>query len=97
VTLFAETGSEAADQPGLTVSTLQRGAAASHPFPLPGAVFESDHHAYVALMRDLTSGRGAEFDVIHNHSLHQVPIAMAAALRTPTVRTFHTPPFSWLE
>jgi glycosyltransferase involved in cell wall biosynthesis len=97
VTLFAETGTEATDQPGLTVSTLQRSVAASQPFPLPGARFESDHHAYVALMRELANGRGADFDVIHNHSLHQVPIAMAAALGTPMVSTFHTPPFSWLE
>jgi glycosyltransferase involved in cell wall biosynthesis len=97
VTLFAAMGSEAADQPGLTVNALKRSAAASHPFPLPGAVFESDHHAYVALMRELADGRRKDFDVVHNHSLHQVPIAMAAALRTPMVSTFHTPPFSWLE
>ena len=35
--------------------------------------------------------------MIHNHSLHQVPIAMAPRLRTPMLTTLHTPPFTWLE
>ena len=81
----------------MTVSALNRSAAASRPFPMPGAVFESDHHAYVELMTELADGGAADFDVIHNHSLHQVPIAMALRLRTPMLSTLHTPPFSWLE
>ena len=98
VTLFAEEGSDPAlDQPGLAVRALRRSAAASRPFPMPGAVFESDHHAYVELMRELIGRRTISFDVIHNHSLHQVPIAMAPRLGTPMLSTLHTPPFSWLE
>ena len=98
VTLFADRGSDPAlDHPRLTVSALNRSAAASRPFPMPGAVFESDHHAYVELMSDLAAGGAADFDVIHNHSLHQVPIVMAPRLGTPMLSTLHTPPFSWLE
>jgi glycosyltransferase involved in cell wall biosynthesis len=98
VTLFAERGSEPApDRPGLTLSALSRSVAASHPFPLPGAVFESDHHAYLRLMTTLAREGNSRFDVIHNHSLHQVPIAMARRLSPPMVTTLHTPPFCWLE
>jgi glycosyltransferase involved in cell wall biosynthesis len=97
VTLFAERGSEPAPHhPGLEVSALRRSAAATQPFPLPGAVFESDHHAYVQLMTELAGARRC-FDVIHNHSLHQVPIVMASGVAAPMVSTLHTPPFSWLE
>ena len=97
VTLFAERGTDLGlDRPNVTVRTLSRSAAAEIRNPLPGAVFESDHHAYVALMRELTSRRSG-FDVIHNHSLHQVPVAMAPRLSTPMLSTLHTPPFSWLE
>jgi hypothetical protein len=60
VTLFAEEGSDAApDHPGPTVRTPSRSAAASRPFPLPGAVFESDHRAYLELMSALAGRRGA--------------------------------------
>jgi glycosyltransferase involved in cell wall biosynthesis len=98
VTLFAERGSDAAlNQRGLTLSPLTRSAAAQHPFPLPGAVFDSDHYAYLRLMTELVRERRSRFDVIHNHSLHQVPIAMARRLSTPMLTTLHTPPFCWLE
>ena len=98
VTLFAERDSDPAlGHPRLTVSALSRSAAASRPFPMPGAVFESDHHAYVELMSNLAAGGAADFDVIHNHSLHQVPIVMAPRVGTPMLSTLHTPPFSWLE
>ena len=98
VTLFAEKGSAPAkSRRGLTLSPLRRSVAASHPFPVPGAAFESDHHAYVELMGELAARRRDDFDVIHNHSLHQVPIVMAPRLSTPMLSTLHTPPFSWLE
>ena len=98
VTLFAAAGSDPAPECArLTVRALSRSAAAARPFPPPGAVFESDHHAYVQLMAELADRSATRFDVIHNHSLHQVPIAMAPRLRTPMLSTLHTPPFTWLE
>ncbi len=45
----------------------------------------------------MADGGDSAYDVIHNHSLHQVPIAMASRLTTPMLCTLHTPPFSWLE
>ena len=46
-------------------------------------------HARAAAARDV--------DVIHNNSLHHLPVAMAVACRAPMVTTLHTPPTPWLE
>ncbi|GLK80039.1 glycosyltransferase family 4 protein [Methylopila turkensis] len=56
--------------------------------------FFREHHAYLKLMTGI-GGRG--FDVIHNNSLHYLPVAMADAVATPMLTTLHTPPFCWLE
>jgi glycosyltransferase involved in cell wall biosynthesis len=56
--------------------------------------FFREHHAYLQLMTDL---RGRAFDVIHNNSLHYLPVSMAETITTPMVTTLHTPPFCWLE
>lgn len=57
--------------------------------------FLEEHHAYLAAMLALATND--EIDVVHNHSLHYLPIAMAPALRCPVVTTLHTPPTPWLE
>ncbi|MET0365367.1 MAG: glycosyltransferase family 4 protein [Sphingobium sp.] len=56
--------------------------------------FFKEHHAYLSLMTEL---RHRRFDVIHNNSLHYLPVAMADSLPMPMVTTLHTPPFCWLE
>lgn len=56
--------------------------------------FFREHHAYLQLMTEL---RGRRFDLIHNNSLHYLPVAMADTLSFPMVTTLHTPPFCWLE
>lgn len=56
--------------------------------------FFREHHAYLTLMNGL---RSRDFDVIHNNSLHYLPVSMAATLPMPMVTTLHTPPFCWLE
>ena len=55
--------------------------------------FFKEHHAYLTLMNNL---RSSHFDIIHNNSLHYLPIIMADALPMPMVTTLHTPPFKWL-
>lgn len=98
VTLFADPESDLdSAHPGLTVTALQRTAAAARPFPLPGAVKHSDHHAFLDLMRHLVDENAHDVDVIHNHCLHHVPIRLAPRLRTPMLTTFHTPPLPSLE
>lgn len=60
----------------------------------PDIAFFQEHHAYLKLMNGL---RHRPFDIIHNNSLHYLPVAMADALPMPMVTTLHTPPFAWLE
>ncbi|AMJ63547.1 glycosyl transferase family 1 [Bosea sp. PAMC 26642] len=60
----------------------------------PDKAFFQEHHAYLSLMNGL---RRRSFDLIHNNSLHYLPVAMADALPMPLVTTLHTPPFAWLE
>lgn len=53
------------------------------------------HHAYLGLMLRLAESR--DFDVIHNNSLHHLPLALSALLPVPMLTTLHTPPTPWLE
>jgi glycosyltransferase involved in cell wall biosynthesis len=95
VALFAAPGSD----PALPVTTLpvdvfegsEAGRADVH---APPRLWMQEHHAYLALMLQL---REAGYDVVHNSSLHHLPVAMAPLLDTPVVTTLHTPPVPWLE
>ncbi|MER6691364.1 glycosyltransferase family 4 protein [Streptomyces minutiscleroticus] len=98
VTLFAGPGSD----PGLGVRelpvqrvVLSAAARADVSMTAPSALAE--HHAYLRLMLDLAREDGCPYDVVHNNSLHYLPVAMAAAVRAPLVTTLHTPPTPWLE
>lgn len=92
VTAFASTSSD----PAIGVeaicdetSLLQTGLAEAG-----DVTFFREHHAYLRLMTML---RCRDFDLVHNNSLHYLPLTMAATLGIPTVTTLHTPPFCWLE
>ncbi|MFF9898982.1 glycosyltransferase family 4 protein [Streptomyces longispororuber] len=98
VELFAAPGSD----PGLDVVELPvhrpaLSAAARSDVSMPDATWMQEHHAYLRLMLDLAHGDGRRFDVVHNNSLHYLPVAMAPAVPTPVVTTLHTPPTPWLE
>ncbi|MDG4664387.1 glycosyltransferase [Mycobacterium sp. 236(2023)] len=98
VSLFAGPDSDPGlDCPALEVQSLGLSAAALSDSSMPSAVFMADHHAYLTLMLQLAGSAGKEFDVIHNHSLHHLPVAMAPTLSTPMLCTLHTPPTPWLE
>lgn len=97
VTLFAAPGSD----PGLPVTILtvpqwQPSETALADVHAPPVAFMHEHHAYLGLMLGL-GRRDASFDVIHNSSLHHLPVAMASALAAPMLTTLHTPPVPWLE
>ncbi len=70
---------------------------------LPEPRFLSDQYAYSAAMADLIGRgqrRGCVPDVVLNHSLHALPLALAHLIgrgQTPMLTTLHTPPFPWLE
>lgn len=38
-----------------------------------------------------------DIDIVHNNSLHYLPIAMAQSLRQPFITTLHTPNTPWME
>lgn len=92
VTVFASSRSDAAL--GLeavcdATALANVGTAEAH-----DVAFFKEHHAYLTLMNAL---RHRDFDVIHNNSLHYLPVSLADTLPMPMVTTFHTPPFCWLE
>lgn len=92
VTLFASTRSD--PRAGVEAiceetSLLGTGVAEAN-----DVAFFREHHAYLRLMTDL---RHRAFDIIHNNSLHYLPVSMADTVPTPLVTTLHTPPFCWLE
>ncbi|WP_253943918.1 glycosyltransferase family 4 protein [Nocardioides marmotae] len=98
VALFAGPGSD----PDLPVELLdlpafEPSAAAMADVNAPTRHWMAEHHAYLALMLALAEGRDRRFDVVHNNSLHHLPVAMAPSLSVPVVTTLHTPPLPWLE
>jgi glycosyltransferase involved in cell wall biosynthesis len=62
---------------------------------MPAEYFLAEHFAYLSLMLDLA--KDDSYDIVHNNSLHYLPIAMAENLAAPMVTTLHTPPTPWLE
>lgn len=63
-----------------------------HDLDAPPGVHVAEHHAYLSLMLDLARPGPPRFDVVHNNSLHHLPVAMAGVLAVPLVTTLHTPP-----
>jgi glycosyltransferase involved in cell wall biosynthesis len=98
VTVFAGPGSDPAlDVTLLEVSRPQLSDQARADVSMSPEWWLEEHHAYLALMLDLSSGRRHDFDVVHNNCLHYLPIAMASSLDLPVLATLHTPPTPWLE
>ncbi|MGW0161416.1 glycosyltransferase family 4 protein [Mycobacterium sp. NPDC003323] len=98
VSLYAAQGSDAAlTCDALTVRELHLSDAARADTSMPADAFMTDHHAYLMLMLDLARTGDRRFDVVHNHSLHHLPVAMAPMLPIPMLTTVHTPPTPWLE
>jgi glycosyltransferase involved in cell wall biosynthesis len=98
VSLFAAPGSD----PGLGCGTLAvrqlaLSEAARSDACMPAAAFMTEHHAYLTLMLQLARSGAQSFDLVHNHSLHHLPVAMAPMLPIPMLTTLHTPPTPWLE
>ncbi len=98
VSVFAAPGSDPAlDATHLRVPTFESSAQARADVGAPPARWMAEHHAYLGLMMELARSGSRRFDVVHNNSLHHLPVAMAATLDIPVVTTLHTPPVPWLE
>src|SRR5215213_2926962 len=96
VSVFAAPGSDPRlNVAELAVRRLASSSAARADVGAPPAQWMQEHHAYLGLMLDLIRDGGERFDVIHNNSLHHLPIAMAEAVVPPLITTLHTPPVPW--
>lgn len=98
VTLFAAPGSD----PSLPVrflgpAILDVSASALADVNAPDPGWLAEHHAYLGLMLSLARGGSSAFDLVHDNSLHHLPVAMASALSIPVLTTLHTPPLPFLE
>lgn len=62
---------------------------------LPEPGFLRDQHAFLGVVGELM--RRHDVDVVHNSSLHHLPLVAATAVDRPLVTTLHTPPFPWME
>lgn len=98
VSLFAAPGSEhGLDVEDLPAAAFEPSAGARADVGAASDVWMKEHHAYLGLMLWLARTGSSRFDVVHNNSLHHLPLAMAATLEVPVVTTLHTPPIAWLE
>lgn len=97
VRLYARAGTDPdlADEivPYVDLPALSAVAALDHQLPEPD--FLTDHAAFTGAVADLLAR--PDVDVVHNQSLHFLPLAFSAALALPLVTTLHTPPFPWME
>ena len=100
VTVFAPAGSAIegvrvvpfCDGSGLDFSVAARGDVSMLAGP-----FMAEHHAMLSLVTGLASGRWGTFDIVHNHSLHYLPVSHAPAIGAAHLTTLHAPPTPWQE
>ncbi|WP_396641834.1 glycosyltransferase [Microbacterium sp.] len=98
VSVFAAPGSDPAlEIHPLDVEEFDASSAARADVSAPPDAWMREHHAYLSLMISLARSGHERFDVVHNNSLHHLPVAMASTLSIPMVTTLHTPPTPWLE
>jgi glycosyltransferase involved in cell wall biosynthesis len=96
VTVFAGPGSDPElDAREITVLPLELSDAARSDVSMPPESWLQEHHAYLQVMLEL-AGRD-DVDLIHNNSLHHLPVALAQTCPAPMLTTLHTPPTPWLE
>jgi glycosyltransferase involved in cell wall biosynthesis len=96
VTLFAGPGSDPElGAREMVVAPLELSAAALADVSMPPVPWLQEHHAYLQVMLELRDRH--DVDVIHNNSLHFLPLALAQSSAAPMLTTLHTPPTPWLE
>ncbi len=87
VTLFASEGSD----PALHVETVCPPTGEPHGDSTRAATIDRlEHAAYRAMMERVATGG---FDIVHNNSLHPLPLHVAGELGMPMITALHTPPF----
>ncbi len=98
VSVFAAPGSDPTlDIHPLDVDEFAASSGAREDVSAAPDAWMREHHAYLSLMLSLARSGHDRFDVVHNNSLHHLPVAMASSLSVPMITTLHTPPTPWLE
>ena len=98
VSVFASPGSDdTLPIEALDVDSFEPSALARADVGAPPEAWMQEHHAYLSLMLSLARTGSSRFDVIHNNSLHHLPVAMSSSVDVPMVTTLHTPPTPWME
>lgn len=98
VSVFAAPGSDPRfNVADLAVQPFEPSAAARRDVGAMPQAWMREHHAYLNLMMELARSGPKRFDVVHNNSLHHLPVAMAELVDLPMISTLHTPPVPWLE
>lgn len=96
VSVFAAPGSDPGlDVTHLDVPPLRLSDAARADVAMVPESWLRTHHAYLQVMLSLRDRD--DVDIVHNNSLHHLPVAMADSLPMPVLTTLHTPPTPWLE
>ena len=96
VVVFAAPGSD--PQLGieeLDVEPLVLSDEARNDVSMPPEAQVRETFSYMQVMRGFAAR--PDIDVVHNNSLHFLPIVMAGAIPQPMVTTLHTPATPWLE
>lgn len=90
VTLFAAKGSDPRLRPVEVCAPTGEGSGdPAH----DARITEAEFAAYAGMMEAIASDR---FDLVHNNSLHQLPLRLSRSIATPLVTVLHTPPFDSL-
>ena len=98
ITLFAAPGSDpSVARRSLTTRTIELSEASRRDVSNAPDIRLDEHHAYLSLMLELGDRSADQFDLVHNHSLHYLPVALARLVAAPMVTTLHTPPVPFLE
>ncbi|QDO88591.1 glycosyltransferase family 4 protein [Ornithinimicrobium ciconiae] len=96
VTLFSGPGTDPdLGAHEILVEPLDLSDAARRDVAMPAERWLREHHSYLQAMLELRDR--TDVDLIHNNSLHYLPIALAATVPMSMVTTLHTPPTPWLE
>ncbi|MEO7421075.1 MAG: glycosyltransferase [Ornithinibacter sp.] len=98
VVLYAAPGSDPrhADELVIHPPLPRFSCVAASDINLPEPSFLTDQQAFLFVVGDLMR-RGPTIDVVHNSSLHHLPLVAGSAMDIPLVATLHTPPFPWME
>ncbi|GAA2009888.1 glycosyltransferase [Nakamurella flavida] len=82
----------------VTIGSLPHPTNGERPDTSQDPAFQAAEDAlFETLMGRLATGMLGSFDLIHNNSLHPLPVQRAPGLPCPMVTTLHTPPLPWAE